>query len=145
MVNEQLLRGNSSNTQYPVEGGYLVYFDLGNKNANVAYFIGDSGNKFDGATKDSYRAALTEMDDLTITGLNFTLIGSAETGFNIAMMGSAKDVDSLLAEFTEVGIKTLDNGQKAVGGIEIYNLAGQRMSRLQRGINIVNGKKVIVK
>lgn len=28
---------------------------------------------------------------------------------------------------------------------EIYNLAGQRISKLQRGVNIVNGKKVIVK
>ena len=28
---------------------------------------------------------------------------------------------------------------------EIYNLAGQRMSGLKKGINIVNGKKVLVK
>ena len=28
---------------------------------------------------------------------------------------------------------------------EIYNLAGQRMSKLQRGVNIVGGKKVLVK
>ena len=27
----------------------------------------------------------------------------------------------------------------------IYNLAGQRISKLQKGINIVNGKKIIVK
>ena len=30
-------------------------------------------------------------------------------------------------------------------GEEIYNLAGQRMSKLQKGVNIVNGKKVLVK
>lgn len=29
--------------------------------------------------------------------------------------------------------------------IEIYNLAGQRIHRLQKGVNIVNGKKVIVR
>ncbi|MBP5770696.1 MAG: RICIN domain-containing protein [Bacteroidaceae bacterium] len=28
---------------------------------------------------------------------------------------------------------------------EIYNLAGQRLNKLQRGVNIVNGKKVLVK
>jgi glucuronoarabinoxylan endo-1,4-beta-xylanase len=28
---------------------------------------------------------------------------------------------------------------------EIFNLAGQRMSKLQKGVNIVNGKKVMVK
>lgn len=28
---------------------------------------------------------------------------------------------------------------------EIFNVAGQRMNKLQRGINIVNGKKVLIK
>ena len=27
----------------------------------------------------------------------------------------------------------------------IYNLAGQRMAKLQKGLNIVNGKKLLVK
>ena len=33
---------------------------------------------------------------------------------------------------------TLSEGEGA-----IYNLSGQRMSRLQKGINIINGKKVL--
>jgi len=38
------------------------------------------------------------------------------------------------------------NGQcSMVNGQSIYNLAGQRISKMQRGINIVNGKKVAVK
>ena len=32
-----------------------------------------------------------------------------------------------------------------VGEDAIYNLAGQRLSKMQRGINIVNGKKVLIK
>ena len=28
---------------------------------------------------------------------------------------------------------------------EIFNLAGQRLQKAQRGVNIVNGKKVLVK
>jgi hypothetical protein len=28
-------------------------------------------------------------------------------------------------------------------GKEIYNLAGQRLNKMQRGINIVNGKKIL--
>ena len=39
--------------------------------------------------------------------------------------------------------KTLE--EKAGEGNDIYNLAGQRMSRVQKGVNIVNGKKVLVK
>ena len=30
-----------------------------------------------------------------------------------------------------------------VNGQSIYNLAGQRVSKMQKGINIVNGKKVL--
>jgi len=36
-------------------------------------------------------------------------------------------------------------GQMEDGRSEIYNLAGLRMSKLQRGVNIVKGKKVLVK
>ena len=147
VVNEQLMRRNSSNTQYPVEGGYLVYFDLSASNPNVAYYLGDSGNKFDGATKDSYRAELTKLDDLTISKPTFTLIGSDATAFNIAKVGSAKDVDTL--------IDTVVNGGTGIDAIAamsspaatgIYDLQGRRLSKpTAAGIYIINGKKVFVK
>ena len=38
----------------------------------------------------------------------------------------------------EIGQQTADNGQEA-----IYNVAGQRLGKMQKGINIVNGKKVL--
>jgi len=41
------------------------------------------------------------------------------------------------------GIQSI-NGQSLNEGA-IYNLAGQRMNKVQRGVNIVNGKKVLVK
>ena len=31
------------------------------------------------------------------------------------------------------------------GTVTIYNLAGQRLNKLEKGINIVNGRKVLVK
>ena len=43
------------------------------------------------------------------------------------------------------GIKAIDNGQLTIDNAEIFNLAGQKMSKLQKGVNIVNGKKVLVK
>lgn len=43
---------------------------------------------------------------------------------------------------TEDAIQNVINGAASA---EIFNLAGQRISKLQRGVNIVNGKKVIVK
>ena len=45
----------------------------------------------------------------------------------------------------ETGISSIDNGKLTMNNTEIYNLAGQKLSKLQRGVNIVNGKKVMVK
>ncbi len=39
-------------------------------------------------------------------------------------------------------IQTIDNGQQTTVGA-IYNVAGQRLQKMQKGINIVNGKKVL--
>ena len=44
-----------------------------------------------------------------------------------------------------VGIQTIDNGNMTSDHAVIYSPAGQRMSRVQKGVNIVNGKKVLVK
>ena len=44
----------------------------------------------------------------------------------------------------ETGINAIDNGQLTIDNA-IYNLAGQRMSKIQKGVNIVNGKKMVVK
>ncbi len=42
-------------------------------------------------------------------------------------------------------IEAIDNGEQASGKQEIFNLAGQRVNKAQKGIYIVNGKKVVVK
>ena len=53
------------------------------------------------------------------------------------------------AAFFELGdadaINTVQGSGFKVQDSEIFNLAGQRMSKLQRGVNIVNGKKILVK
>ena len=46
-------------------------------------------------------------------------------------------------ENSEIGIKNVYDEQPKFQGI--YNLAGQRLEKMQKGINIVNGKKVLVK
>ena len=43
------------------------------------------------------------------------------------------------------GLESLTPNPSPVGEGSIFNLAGQRLSRMQKGINIVNGKKVLVK
>ena len=44
---------------------------------------------------------------------------------------------------TEDAIESLTPSQKSEGSI--YNLSGQRLSKPQRGVNIVDGKKVVIK
>ena len=51
--------------------------------------------------------------------------------------GLPEDYDS------EDGIKSIDNGQLIIDNEAIYNLSGQKLSRPQKGINIVNGKKIL--
>ncbi|MBP5770399.1 MAG: exo-alpha-sialidase [Bacteroidaceae bacterium] len=45
----------------------------------------------------------------------------------------------------QTGINSMDDGRWTMGDVQIYNVAGQRMSRPQKGVNIVNGKKVVIK
>lgn len=55
-------------------------------------------------------------------------------------------VKALTFDFSDAdGINTVQGSGFKVQDPEIYNLAGQRMSRVQKGVNIVNGKKVLVK
>ena len=49
-----------------------------------------------------------------------------------------------LDDDTATGIRTIANGQQATEGA-IYNVAGQRLQKAQKGINIIGGKKVLVK
>ena len=63
---------------------------------------------------------------------------NAEAFYNVGVKGY------VLVSDDPTSIKTTDNGQQATGK-EIYNLAGQRLSKTQKGINIVGGKKVLGK
>lgn len=62
-------------------------------------------------------------------------------------VGSTSGVKSLLLDFDgeTTDIKSIEGGQLTIDDAAIYNLAGQRMSKPVKGINIVNGKKVIIK
>ena len=53
-------------------------------------------------------------------------------------------VKTLTFNFDEdaTAIKAIDNGQLTTDGV-IYNVAGQRLNKMQKGINILNGKKIL--
>lgn len=45
----------------------------------------------------------------------------------------------------ETGIEGIEDEQWTMDDVQIYNLSGQRLSKPQKGINIINGKKVLIK
>ena len=48
----------------------------------------------------------------------------------------------LFPDDDSTGIETIDNGQLSTDDA-IYNLAGQRLSKVQKGVNIVSGRKIL--
>ena len=62
-----------------------------------------------------------------------------------AEVGSVKEFLTFVFDGVDAINGLTPNPSLSKRGEEIYNLAGQKMNRLQRGINIVNGKKIFVK
>ncbi|MBQ7462057.1 MAG: DUF4465 domain-containing protein [Bacteroidaceae bacterium] len=93
--------------------------------------------------------------DVTADGAQYILAdGSKGIGFYKATAGSTIAAGKGYLEFTGSPVKAfLFEGDDATGletlsdsplnGEDIYNLAGQRIQKIQRGINIINGKKIL--
>ncbi len=78
-----------------------------------------------------------------IVGLNINISTYGDGRYTLTMENSH---ESFTGEFEvqTTGIEEVTNKQEVVRG-SIYNLQGQRISTLQKGLNIVNGRKVYVK
>ena len=94
----------------------------------------------------------TAASDLMFSGCT-SLIGGNGTGYNSNFLdntyarpdGGTASPGYFMAD-TMTGIESIHNSQFIIHNEEggaIYNLAGQRLSKTQRGINIVGGKKII--
>ena len=57
--------------------------------------------------------------------------------------GGVKGYILNFGEDDPTGIQTMANGLQTTGNENIYNLAGQRLNKVHKGINIVNGKKIL--
>lgn len=153
VVNEQLLKSGAIDL---ANGHKLVYFDLSEKNANVAYYAGDAGNRFDTATKDSYRSQLSASTSVDISAVNFTLIGSGATNFSLYKMGSARDVNTLKIQYglveqpaitiaeSGIGYETLDAAIAAVAPNAAATLVVNKDITLGSRLNIKD-KNITIK
>lgn len=113
--------------------------------------VGEGGNvQFVGQT---YNKSLAGVDDVCYLSTNGKVKQLADGGsikglrayFIVPDAQQQASGVKLFFNSIEDGIQTMDNGQWTMDNAEIFNVAGQRMNKLQRGINIVNGKKVLIK
>ena len=66
--------------------------------------------------------------------------------FQLKEAAEVKGFELNLGDEDATGIIEIENGKLTIDNDDvIYNVAGQRLERTQRGINIVSGKKVIIK
>jgi hypothetical protein len=124
------------------------------KAAAGTYAINSATSNSLGADNDLVAA----MDDITADGTQYALakkngvVGfyKVEEGTTIPAGKGYIIISSPVKAFyfldadDATGIKTINNGKLTTDNV-IYNLAGQRLQKLQKGINIVEGKKIAVK
>ena len=107
----------------------------------------DGDNDLQGTTAaiavDANSKLTLQMISETVGLYKFT--GTTIPGFKAYMNMPATPVKGFTFNFGDAdAIQTISNALQSENR-EIYNLAGQRISKLQKGVNIVNGKKVLVK
>ena len=119
-----------------------------------------SGTQFHTAPGTYKHYAAIGNQDFTTEWKHFTYEGTVESGadgsaaiaFNLSINKDPKTYyfDNIVfwVEDESAGVKdaTAINGVNAAQQVEgIYNAQGQKLDQMQRGLNIVNGKKVLIK
>ena len=75
--------------------------------------------------------------------------GTTSNGFKAYLLdesgNGAKEGFELVFGGEVTGVETIDNGQLTIDNSPVYNLQGQRVNKAQKGVYIINNKKVVVK
>ena len=104
-----------------------------------------SGNLLEGITEETY---VMNEEYFGLKGAKFVKVAAGNVPAGRALLPASvvepSGVNAFTFSFDEdaTAIKAIDNGQLTTDGV-IYNVAGQRLSKMQKGINIVNGRKVL--
>ena len=91
------------------------------------------------STAESYNLF---QDCTSLIGGLGTRYDSSVTGLTYARSDGGPSAPGYFTAETITSVKAIDKGQTDNEGA-IYNLAGQRINKMQKGINIVDGKKVM--
>ena len=81
---------------------------------------------------DTWTKDVTKMDNVTIVAI---LTAKSATENQLLPISMTEETSTGISS---VSVSNMDN-------VQIYNLQGVRMNSLQKGISIVNGRKVVIK
>ncbi len=136
-------------TKLPADTGVLLQKAGGVTDEEVPALIGEAdavtGNVFVPGTGAAVSYSGNDQKYILYHG-EFLRANSNKVATNRAYIqlptgSQVKDL-TINLEADVTGIETIDDAQSTMNDA-IYNLAGQRLKKMQKGINIVNGKKMI--
>ena len=126
----------------------------GTANAELTFVKADSGTNISSTNKlVGFPTGGTIAADAYygLKGTTFVKVnaGTVKAGKALlpASVVNGTEVKALTFVFEDdaTGISLMEDGRSQMEDGVIYNVAGQRISKMQKGINIVNGKKIAVK
>ena len=138
-------------TQVPAGTGLLLVY-AGGKTENVPVIA--SATAVEGNCLVGVNAETTiSSNDYILNVVNggagfykagsFTSLGAHKAYIPAAAVGNGVKGFTIDFDDDATGISLMEDGRSQMEDGVIYNLAGQRISKMQKGINIVNGKKIL--
>ena len=141
-ANDLITAGQGLETEVYVIGTITKIQEVSTSYGNATYWIGD-GTEYSANDLEIYRGYYLE-------GEYFTAEDQIKVGDKVIVYGKLVDYKGT-KEMTGSSIYSLNGVTTGISNIKaetindgaIYNVAGQRVNKLVKGINIVNGKKII--
>ena len=141
-ANDLITAGQGLETEVYVKGTITMIDEVSTSYGNATYWIGD-GAEYSSNDLEIFRGYYLE-------GENFTAEDQIKVGDNVIVYGKLVDYKGT-KEMTGSSIYSLNGVTTGISNIKaetindgaVYNVAGQRVNKLSKGINIVNGKKIV--
>lgn len=139
---ELIAAGQGLETKVYVKGTITKIDEVSTKYGNATFYIGDGTEKTENDLM-IYRS-------YTLENQKFTDENQIKVGDEVIMNGLLVDFNGT-KEMKTCYIYSLNGVTTGISGVKaetitdgtVYNVAGQRVSKLVKGINIVNGKKIV--
>lgn len=142
-ANDLITAGQGLETEVYVIGTITNIEEVSTSYGNATYWIGD-GTEYSANDLEIYRGYYLE-------GENFTAEDQIKVGDKVIVYGKLVDYKGTKEMTTGSSIYSLNGVTTGISNIKaetindgaVYNVAGQRVNKLVKGINIVNGKKIV--